>query len=328
MSEQVGKVVVIDRFGGPEVLRVTTQPVRDPGPGEVRIRQHACGLNYIDVYQRTGAYPLTLPHPLGMEAAGVAEAVGPGVAHIAAGDRVAYAAQPPGAYAQIRTMPAAQVCPLPDAVSFEEGAAIIFQGLTVEYLFHRTVPLKAGDTVLFHAAAGGVGLIACQWAASEGITLIGTAGSDEKCALAKEHGAAHVINYRTEDFVARVRELTGGRGVDVVMDSVGADTFVGSLDCLRPVGMMISFGAASGKVPPVEVGMLAAKGSLQLTRPTVFTHIADHARCQEMARHVFEKVRSGAVRVHIGQRFALDDIQQAHIALEARQTTGTTVLLP
>lgn len=322
------KTVVIDTFGGPEVLRLTDREVPAPGPGEVTLRHHACGLNFIDVYQRTGLYPLALPHPMGMEAAGVVEAVGAGVSHLKPGDRVAYASQPPGSYSEARTMPAAQVCPLPDGISFEQGAAMMLKGLTAEYLFHRTVPLKAGDAVLFHAAAGGVGLIACQWAKSEGITLIGTAGTDEKCALATAHGATHMINYRREDFPARVKELTGGRGVDAVMDSVGKETFEGSIACLRPIGMLISFGNASGKVPPVDPGMLAAKGSLQFTRPTLFTHIADHARCQEMARHLFDKVTSGAVTLRIDQRFPLAQVAEAHKALEARQTTGATILQP
>lgn len=322
------KTVVIDTFGGPEVLRLTDREVPAPGPGEVTLRHHACGLNFIDVYQRTGLYPLALPHPMGMEAAGVVEAVGAGVSHLKPGDRVAYASQPPGSYSEARTMPAAQVCPLPDGISFEQGAAMMLKGLTAEYLFHRTVPLKAGDAVLFHAAAGGVGLIACQWAKSEGITLIGTAGTDEKCALATAHGATHMINYRREDFPARVKELTGGRGVDAVMDSVGKETFEGSIACLRPIGMLISFGNASGKVPPVDPGMLAAKGSLQFTRPTLFTHIADHARCQEMARHLFDKVTSGTVTLRIDQRFPLAQVAEAHKALEARQTTGATILQP
>ncbi|MFN3824191.1 MAG: quinone oxidoreductase family protein [Pseudorhodobacter sp.] len=324
----MARTVVIHAHGGPDQLRIEDRPVGEPGPGQLRIRHHACGLNFIDIYQRSGAYPLAMPAALGMEAAGVIEAVGAGVTHLKPGDRAAYASAPPGSYAEARVMPAAQVCPLPDAISFEEGAAMMLKGLTVQYLFHRTVPLKAGDTVLFHAAAGGVGLIACQWARSEGITLIGTAGSDEKCALAADHGAAHVINYRTEDFAARVREITGGKGVDVVMDAVGASTFDGSIDSLRPVGMLISFGSASGKVAPVDPGLLAAKGSLQFTRPTLFTHIARHEDCQAMARHLFDKVASGAVKVRIDQRFALDEVAEAHRALEARETTGATVLIP
>lgn len=322
------KTVVIHEYGGAENMKVEDRPVGDPGPGEIRISHKACGLNFIDCYQRTGLYPLTLPAALGMEAAGVIDAVGEGVTHLKVGDRAAYASMPPGAYCEARVMPAAQVCPLPDQISFEEGAAMMLKGMTVQYLFHRTTPLKAGDTVLFHAAAGGVGLIACQWAKSEGITLIGTAGTDEKCQLALEHGAAHCINYRTEDWVARVRDLTGGAGVDVVMDAVGADTFEGSLDSLKPLGMMISFGNASGAVPPFSVGILGQKGSLKITRPTLFTHIADHATCQEMAQHLFQKVTSGDVSIRIDQRFALEDVVLAHQTLEARKTTGCTILQP
>lgn len=322
----MARTVIIDRTGGPEVLTLVDRPVGDPGPGEVRIAQRACGLNFIDIYQRSGMYPLPLPTALGMEASGVVEAVGPGVTHVHAGDRVAYAANPPGAYAEARVMPAAQVCPLPDAIGFDEAAAMMLKGMTVHYLFRRTTPLKAGDTVLFHAAAGGVGLIACQWARAEGITLIATAGSDEKCQLALEHGAAHAINYRTGDFVARVREFTGGKGVDVVMDAVGKDTFDGSLNCLKPFGMMISFGNASGKVPPFDIGVLAAKGSLKITRQTLFTHIADHATCQQMARELFDMVTAGRVKIRIDQRFPLEQVAEAHRALEARATTGQTIL--
>ena len=322
----MARTIIIEAQGGPEELKLVEREVGGPGPGEVRLTHRACGLNFIDVYQRSGLYPMKLPAALGMEASGVVDAVGPGVAHLGVGDRVAYAAMPPGAYTEARVMPAAQVCPLPDGISFDEGAAMMLKGLTVQYLFRRTTPIKAGDTVLFHAAAGGVGLIACQWARSEGITLIGTAGSDEKCALAAAHGATHVINYRTEDFVARVKDLTGGAGVDVVMDSVGKDTFDGSLDCLKPLGMMISFGNASGKVPPLDIGVLAAKGSIKITRQTLFTHIADHATCQQMARDLFAKVLSGAVKITIDQRFALEDVANAHRTLEARQTTGQTIL--
>ncbi len=322
----MARTVVIEAHGGPEQFRIVDREVGAPGPGEVRIAHKACGLNFIDVYQRSGVYPMTLPAAMGMEAAGVIEAVGEGVTHLAVGDRAAYAAQPPGAYCEARVMPAAQVCPLPDAISFEEGAAMMLKGLTVQYLFHRTTPLKAGDTVLFHAAAGGVGLIACQWARSEGITLIGTAGTDEKCALAVEHGAAHCINYRSGDWVSEVRRLTGGAGVDVVMDAVGKDTFEGSLDSLKPFGMMISFGNASGVVPPFNLGVLGAKGSLKITRPTLFTHVAQHETCQAMARHLFDKVVSGAVKIRIDQRFPLDQGADAHRALEARTTTGSTVL--
>ncbi|MCI5111642.1 MAG: quinone oxidoreductase [Marivita sp.] len=317
---------IIEAHGGPDQFKLVDLEVGEPGKGEVRIAHKAVGLNFIDVYQRTGLYPMQLPHAMGMEAAGVIEAVGEGVTHLKVGDRAAYAANPPGAYTEARVMPAAQVCPLPEGISFEEGAAMMLKGLTVEYLFHRTTPLKAGDTVLFHAAAGGVGLLACQWARSEGITLIGTAGTDDKCQLALEHGATHCINYRSGDWVAQVRELTGGAGVDVVMDAVGKDTFDGSLKSLKPLGMMISFGNASGPVPPFEIGLLGKMGSLKITRPTLFTHIADHATCQAMAQHLGEKVLSGDVKINIGQRFALKDVAAAHTALEARQTTGSTVL--
>lgn len=317
---------IIEAHGGPEQFKLVDKEVGEPGKGEVRIAHKAVGLNFIDVYQRTGLYPMELPHAMGMEAAGVIEAVGEGVTHLKVGDRAAYASQPPGAYAEARVMPAAQVCPLPDGISFEEGAAMMLKGMTVEYLFHRTSPLKAGDTVLFHAAAGGVGLLACQWARSEGITLIGTAGTDEKCQLALDHGASHCINYNTQDWVAQVRSLTGGKGVDVVMDAVGKDTFEGSLDSLKPLGMMMSFGNASGPVPPFDVGILGKKGSLKITRPTLFTHISDHATCQAMAKHLGEKVLSGDVKINIGQRFALRDVAKAHEALEARKTTGSTIL--
>ena len=320
------RTVIIEAQGGPEVLRLAEREVPPPGPGEVTIAQAACGLNFIDVYQRSGVYPMPLPSGLGLEGAGTVTAVGAGVAHLSPGMRVAYAGGPPGAYASARTMPAGVVCPLPDGVSVEEGAAMMLQGLTVQYLFRRTVPLGAGDTVLFHAAAGGVGLIACQWARSEGIRLIGTAGSDAKCRLAVEHGAEVCINYSTQDFVKEVKALTEGRGVDAVMDSVGAATFAGSLDCLRPLGMMMSFGGASGKVPPFDLSMLA-KGSLKLTRPTLFTHIADQATCQAMAADLFHKVATGAVQIRIDQRFPLEEVAEAHRALEARATTGSTVLV-
>jgi NADPH2:quinone reductase len=318
--------MIIEAQGGPEQFKLEDRAVGDPGPGEIRIRHKACGLNFIDVYQRTGLYPLQMPHALGMEASGVIEAVGEGVTHLQVGDRAAYASMPPGAYCEARVMPAAQVCPMPDDISFEDAAAAMLKGMTVQYLFHRTTPLQAGDTVLFHAAAGGVGLIACQWAKSEGIRLIGTAGTDDKCALALEHGAEACINYRTQDWVAEVRALTDGKGVDAVMDAVGADTFEGSLDSLKPLGMMMSFGNASGPVPPFSVGILGAKGSLKITRPTLFTHIADHAACQEMAAMLFGKMQSGAVKIRIDQRFALEDVAEAHRALEARKTTGQTIL--
>jgi NADPH2:quinone reductase len=289
-------------------------------------------LNYIDVYHRNGAYALPLPARLGMEGAGVVEEVGEGVTHLQAGDRAAYASQPPGAYATARVMPAKAVLKLPDAIDFETGAAMMLKGLTVQYLLRRTLPqdgLKPGDFVVFHAAAGGVGLIACQWARALGLQLIATAGSDEKCALALEHGAAHAINYRREvDFAARVRDLTGGRGVKVVYDSVGADTWEGSLNCLAPFGLMVSFGAASGAVPPLNIGMLAAKGSIYLTRPTIFTHLATREAAQAMGDDLFGMVSSGQVKIRIDKRYALADAPQAHRDLEARVLTGSAVLLP
>ena len=322
----MAKTAIIEKPGGPEEFRIVERKIGIPGPGEVRIAHKAIGLNFIDVYQRSGLYPLEMPHALGMEAAGVIEAVGEGVTHLKPGDRAAYAAIPPGAYTEARVMPAAQVVKLPDEVPFDVAAAMMLKGLTVEYLFHRTTPIKRGDTVLFQAAAGGVGLIACQWARSEGITLIGTAGGPEKCALALEYGASHCIDYRAEDFGPRVRELTDGKGVDVVMDSVGKTTFEGSLDCLKPLGMMISFGNASGPVPPFNLAVLAQKGSLKITRPVLFTHTADPDACQEMAAHLFQKLARGDVTIRIDQRFALDDIAEAHRALEARKTTGSTVI--
>ncbi|MEZ5714716.1 MAG: quinone oxidoreductase [Paracoccaceae bacterium] len=322
----MARTVIIEEFGGAEKLKLVDRAVGDPGPGEIRIAQKFAGLNFIDIYQRTGLYPNALPAALGMEASGIVEAVGDGVSHLQPGDRAAYASAPPGAYAEARVMPAAQVVKLPDAIGFDTAAAMMLQGLTVEYLFDRICHVRKGDTVLFHAAAGGVGLIACQWARSEGITLIGTAGSDEKCALALEHGASHCINYRTEDFAARVRELTDGRGVDVVMDGVGADTWEGSLNSIRPLGWMISFGSASGPVPPFSIAELGAKGSLKLTRPTLFHFIARREDCQSMADRLFEKVASGAVKINIGQRFALSEIRAAHESLEARKTTGSTIL--
>ena len=325
------RTVQINAFGGPEVMQLVDLPVGEPGRGEIRIRHHAVGLNYIDVYQRTGLYPNALPLSLGMEGAGIVEAVGPGVHHLVVGDRAAYASQPPGAYCERRVMPAKCVVRLPGAISFDEGAAMMLKGLTVQYLLRQTQPqggLHSGEFVLFHAAAGGVGLIACQWAQAMGLQLIGTAGSDEKCALAKAHGATHVINYRTDDFVARVKEITGGAGVKAVYDSVGADTFMKSLDCLAPFGLIASYGNASGKVPPIDVGMLAAKGSIYVTRPTLFTHIATRERTETMSEDLFGMVSSGQVKIPIAQRFALAEVANAHRSLEARNTTGCTILLP
>lgn len=321
--------VQIRQSGGAEELHLVDVAVGEPGPGEIRIRHHAIGLNFIDVYHRTGLYPLNLPATIGMEAAGVVEAVGEGVTHLKVGDRAAYASQPPGAYCEVRVMPAQCVCQLPDAISFETGAAMMLKGLTAQYLLKKTLPvqgLQAGDFVLFHAAAGGVGLIACQWARALGLQLIATAGTDAKCQLALANGAAHAINYATEDFAARVKEITGGKGVKVVYDSVGKDTWDKSLACLRPFGLMASFGNASGPVPPFAPGALGAKGSLYVTRQTLFTHIATREGTQAMADDLFAVVASGQVKIHIDQRYPLADVQQAHRDLEARKTTGSTIL--
>jgi NADPH:quinone reductase len=319
----------IDAYGGPEQMKLVEVPIGEPGPGEIRIRHMASGLNFIDVYQRTGLYANPLPLSLGMEGAGVVEAVGEGVRHLKVGDRAAYASNPPGSYSEARVMPAKNVVRLPDAIDFETGAAMMLKGLTAQYLLKRVRPaegLEPGDFVLFHAAAGGVGLIACQWAQALGLQLIGTAGSAAKCALALEHGAAHAINYSTEDFTARVKDITGGKGVKVVYDSVGKDTFEKSLDCLRPFGLMACFGNASGPVPAFAPGVLAAKGSIYLTRQTLFTHIATRETTQQMADDLFDVVGSGQVKIRIDQRYPLAEVAQAHRDLEARKTTGCTVL--
>jgi NADPH2:quinone reductase len=326
---QMSKAVRIDRQGGPEELKVVEVEVGDPGPGEIRIRHKAVGLNFIDTYQRSGLYPFKMPLQLGMEAAGVVEAVGEGVTHLKAGDRAAYASQPPGAYCELRVMPAKFVCKLPDAISFETGAAMMLKGLTAQYLLRKTLPaegLQPGDHILFHAAAGGVGLIACQWAKALGLKLIGTAGTDAKCQLALSYGAAHAINYSTENFAERVKEITGGKGVKVVYDSVGKDTFEGSLNCLRPLGLLAVFGNGSGPVEAFNLGMLASRGSLYVTRPTLFAHITTRESTQAMADELFAVVASGAVKIPIDQRYALADVQLAHRDLEARKTTGCTIL--
>jgi NADPH2:quinone reductase len=323
--------IQITAYGGPEQLKWVQLEVGEPGPGEIRIRHHACGLNYIDVYQRTGLYGNPLPLTLGMEGAGIVEAVGAGVSHLAVGDRAAYASNPPGSYSERRVMPARQVVRLPDAIDFDTAAGMMLKGLTAQYLLKRSLPvegLQPGDHVLFHAAAGGVGLIACQWARVLGLQLIGTAGSAAKCALALEHGASHAIDYSREDFVARVKEITGGRGVKVVYDSVGKDTFDKSLDCLRPFGLLASFGNSSGPVAPFAPGILAAKGSLYVTRQTLFTHIATREATQAMADDLFAVVGSGEVKIRLGQRYPLTEAAQAHRDLEARKTTGSTVLIP
>ncbi|MEM7226852.1 MAG: quinone oxidoreductase [Pseudomonadota bacterium] len=319
----------IHQQGGPEELVWEEVALGQPGPGEALLRHSAVGLNFIDVYHRTGLYPLTeMPSGIGLEAAGVVEAVGEGVTDLAAGDRVAYAAGPIGAYSEARLMPADRLIKLPEAISDQQAAALMLQGMTVQYLIRRTYRVEKGDTVLFHAAAGGVGVIACQWLKDLGVTVIGTVSSEEKAAFAKAHGCAHTINYLTENFVERVREITNGAGVPVVYDSVGKDTFEGSLDCLAPLGMMVSFGNASGKVPPFDTGILAQKGSLFFTRPTLMTYTAKRADLVKSAAELFEVVGSGAIEVKINQTYPLSEAAQAHRDLEARKTTGSTVLLP
>jgi NADPH2:quinone reductase len=323
------QAVIIEQHGGPEELKLVDVTVGQPGPGEIRIRHKAIGLNFIDVYQRTGVYPMPMPLHLGMEASGIVEAVGEGVTHLKVGDRAAYTSHPSGSYCEERVMPAKCVCKLPDAISFETGAAMMLKGLTAQYLLKHTLPqggLHKGDFILFHAAAGGVGLIACQWAKALGYQLIGTAGSDAKCALAKANGAAHVINYNTEDFLVRVKEITGGKGVKVVYDSVGKDTWDKSLDCLAPFGLMASFGNASGSPAPIAPGLLGAKGSIYLTRQTVFSHIATRESTQAMADDLFEAVTSGKVKIHIDQTYPLANVAQAHRDLEARKTTGCSII--
>lgn len=314
--------------GGPEVLQWESIEVPPPAAGEAQVRHHAVGLNYIDTYHRTGLYPVPLPSGIGLEGAGVVEAVGEGVSDLAPGDRVAYAGGPLGAYAQLRNMPADRLVKLPEALSFEQGAAMMLQGLTAQYLLRRTYRVQPGDTILIHAAAGGVGLIVCQWAKALGATVIGTVGSDEKAALARAHGCDHPIVYTREKFAERVREITGGAGVPVVYDSIGADTFMDSLSCLRPLGTMVLFGAASGPVPPFDIGLLAKMGSLFLTRPTLFTYTARREDLLAMAGELFEAVISGKVKIEVNQRYPLADAAQAHRDLEARRTTGSTILLP
>jgi NADPH2:quinone reductase len=323
------RAIQIDRFGGPEEMHLVDVPVGDPGPGEVRVRHRACGINFVDIYNRTGLYPNQLPLVLGAEGAGVVEAVGSGVTHLAVGDRVAYAARTQGSYAEARVLPAIPVVKLPDAIDFDTGAAMMLKGLTVRYLLRRTrVELAPGEPILWHAAAGGVGLIACQWAKALGLRLIGTAGSDEKCRLAEQHGAAYTINYRREDVVARVREITGGKGVNVVYDSVGKDTWERSLDCLAPLGVLVTFGNASGPVPPFNLGLLPAKGSLYVQRPTLGTYQATREAAQEAADDLFAMVASGKVKIPVERRYPLAEAAQAHRDLEGRGTTGAGVLVP
>jgi NADPH2:quinone reductase len=325
----MSQAIRIHEYGGPEVMLWEEISIPDPAPGEVHLRQTAVGLNYIDVYHRTGLYPLgDLPATPGMEGAGEVVAIGDGVDEVAPGDRVAYAGLPPGAYAQERLIPAHRLVKRPDGISDRQAAGMMLQGMTVQYLLRSTFRVKPGDTILFHAAAGGVGLIACQWAKHLGATVIGTVGSPEKAELARAHGCDFPILYREEDWVARVREITDGEGVPVVYDSVGRDTFMKSLDCLRPLGLMVSFGQASGPVGPFDAGVLAAKGSLFLTRPTLMTYTANREDLLASAGELFDAVLSGAVRIEVKQTYALSDATRAHRDLEARRTTGSTVLIP
>jgi NADPH:quinone reductase len=322
------KAIRIEKTGGPEVLRWADVEVGEPGEGQARIRHTAVGVNFIDTYHRSGLYPIPLPSGLGGEAAGVVEAVGPGVTLVRPGDRVAYAGGPPGAYAEARVVPAHILVPIPDGVTDRTAAAVMLKGMTAQYLIRRTYPVKAGETVLFHAAAGGVGLIACQWLKALGATVIGTVGTDEKAAVARAHGCAHVIVSTREDIAKRVREITGGAGVPVVYDSVGKDTFLASLDCLRPLGLMVSFGNSSGKVTPFDLGILSQKGSLYLTRPTLATYTSTRAELEATAREVFDVIRDGKVKVEVRHTYPLAAAERVHRDLEGRRTVGSIVMIP
>jgi NADPH2:quinone reductase len=320
----------IHQTGGPEVMRWEEVDLPAPAAGEATVRHEAVGLNFIDIYHRAGIYPVPLPSGIGMEGAGVVTAVGSGVTDLAVGDRVAYASgplEPYGAYAEARNLPAHRLLVLPEGIAFEKAAAMMLQGLTAAYLLRRTYRVQAGDAVLIHAAAGGVGLIACQWAKALGATVIGTVGSDAKGELARAHGCDHVINYSRENFTARVREITGGAGVAVVYDGVGKDTFMGSLDCLRPMGMMVTYGNASGPVPPLDLLLLSQKGSLFVTRPTLMSYTARREDLESLGSELFAQVAAG-LRIEVNQTYALRDAAQAHADLEGRRTTGSTVLLP
>ena len=314
--------------GGPEVLQWEEVTVGDPGPGEIRVKHTAIGINYIDTYHRTGLYPLPLPHGIGMEGAGHVTAIGNGVTDLAVGDRVAYAGPPPGSYAEERLMAASTAVKIPNSVDDETAAAMMLKGMTAQYLIRQTYPVKAGDTILIHAAAGGVGQIVCQWAKSLGATVIGTVGNDEKAEMVRALGCDHPIVYTREDFVEKVMDITAGAKLPVVYDSVGQDTFMKSLDCLQPLGTMVSFGQSSGAVPPLDLGIFAQKGSLFFTRPTLMTYTANRADLLAMTDDLFTVVQDGTVKIAIDQRFALQDARAAHEALEGRQTTGSTILLP
>jgi len=314
--------------GGPEVLQWESVAVGEPGPGEARVRHAAVGLNYIDTYHRSGLYKLPLPSGIGLEGVGVVEAVGPGVTDIGKGDRVGYSGGPPGAYAEVRVMPADKLVKIPDGVSDRSAATLMLKGLTVQYLFRQTFPLKGGETILFHAAAGGVGLIACQWARALGVTMIGTVGSDEKAALAKASGCAHTIVYTREKFVDRVKEITGGKGVSVVYDSIGKDTFPASLDCLKTRGLFVSFGSSSGPIAAFDIGLLAQKGALYATRPSLASYATTRPQLLAMAEEMFGLVKAGKIVNEARQTYTLKDAAQAHRDLEGRKTTGATLLLP
>ena len=322
------KAIRLYQTGGPEVLKWEEVAVGEPSPGQARVRHTAVGVNFIDTYYRSGLYPLSLPGGLGSEGAGVVEAVGPGVTLVRPGDRVAYAGGPPGSYAEVRVMPAERLLKIPDGISDQTAAAMMLKGMTTQYLIRRTYRVQPGDTVLFHAAAGGVGLIACQWLKALGATVIGTVGSDDKAALATAHGCDHAIVYTREDFAKRVRELTGGAGVPVVYDAVGKSTFTGSLDSLRPLGLLVSFGNASGLVPPFELGLLTQKGSLYVTRPTLATYTATRADLEATARELFDVVLSGKVKIEVHHTYPLREAERVHRDLEGRKTTGSVVMLP
>ena len=323
----MAKAVRYHKQGGPEVLQMDEVSVGDPGPGQVRVRHKAIGVNFVDTYQRSGLYPMQLPGIAGNEGAGVVEAVGQGVTTVKAGDRVTYTGLP-GSYCDVRLVPAERVVKLPDGITEEMAASMTLKGMTVQYLIHRTYAVKSGEWVLWHAAAGGVGLIAGQWLNALGVNCIGTVGSEEKEKLAKAHGWKHVINYSKDKFVEKVKELTGGKGVPVVYDSVGKTTWEGSLDCLRPRGLMVSFGNASGPVAPVNLGILSTKGSLYVTRPTLATYIASRQDLEETAKSLFDVVKSGKVKIETSHRYKLADAAQAHRDLEGRKTTGSVVLIP
>jgi NADPH:quinone reductase len=322
------RAIRLYKTGGPEVLQWEETEVGEPGAGQARVRHTAIGVNFVDTYQRSGLYSIPLPGGIGSEGAGIVEAVGPGVTQINVGDRVAYGGAPPGSYAEVRLIPADRLLKLPQGIADQTAAAMMLKGMTVQYLIRRTYRVQPGDTVLFHAAAGGVGLIACQWLKAIGATVIGTVSSEEKAQLARAHGCDHVIVYTREDFVGQVRAITAGKGVPVVYDSVGKSTFAGSLDCLRPFGLMVSFGNASGPVPPFELGVLAQKGSLYVTRPTLNTYTATRADLEATARELFDVVLSGQVKIAINHTYALKDAQQVHRDLEARKTTGSIVMVP